>query len=119
MALRARVGDREEARPPGTARRVDLDFFAQPRSEERTTERRIGGRTADTRDLERQAIALVVLDLDGRPDADPPARGCIVLDENGPIQPITDRPDPMLQESLFVPRGVVLEILRQVTEPSG
>src|ERR687895_2973156 len=105
MALRARVGDQKDAPPPGTARRVDLDVFAQPRSEERTTEGRIGGRTADARDLERQAIALVVLDLDGRPDADLPTRGCIVLDENRPIQPITDRPDPMLQEALFVLRS--------------
>src|SRR5918999_5823771 len=105
LGLRARVGDRQDARPPGTARRVDLDFFALPRSEERTTEGRIGGRTADARDLERQAIALIVLDLDGRPDADLPTRGCVVLDENRPIQPITDRPDPMLQKSLFVLRS--------------
>src|SRR5206468_2877304 len=108
------AADRRYARQPGAARRVDLDLLARLCSEERATEGRVGRDAADARDLEHHPLALLVFDLDRRADADLPTPERLVLDEHRSVQPVANRPDPVLQQALFVLRGVVLEVLGEV-----
>ena len=59
-------------------------------------------------------VAVLVRDLDDRPDAHVLVR--VVLDRDRVIQPLAQRADPRLEQTLLVLRRVVLEVLRQVAE---
>src|SRR5262245_45338890 len=88
---RCRAAVRDPPCPPRAARRVARDLVVELRPEQGSTERRLWRDTADARDLDGHPLALVVLDLDGRADADLPACGRLLLHEHSPVQPVANR----------------------------
>jgi len=88
---------RDDARPPGAPRRVDLDDVPGARPKQRAAERGVGRDASDAGDLDGNPLAALVLDLDRRPDPDLAARGRRLVDDDRPIQAIANRPDLGLQ----------------------
>src|SRR3954463_13015363 len=114
--MRRCSSDREDARAPGTAGRLDRDLVAGLVAHERATDRRVGRDTADARDLDLHALSLLVLDLDARADAHGVSRDGGLVDDDSPVQPVTEHRDAALEQALLVLRRVVLEVLREVAE---
>ena len=110
---------RNDARPPGASRRVDLDEVPGACPKEGAAERGVGRDASDAGDLDGHPVAVLVLDVDRRPDPNLAARGRGLVDDDRPVQAIANRPDPGLQQTLVVLRRVVLEVLGQVAEASG
>src|SRR5690348_13877558 len=64
------AADRDDLRAPRAAGRGDVDLVALLRAEQRSAERRLGRDAPHAGDLDLHALALLVLDLDGRADRD-------------------------------------------------
>ena len=75
------------------------------------------GDPADRRDRHLQHVALLVRDLDDRAGADMVVG--VVIDDARGVDPVTQLCDPRLQQALVVLRRVVLEVLREVAEPTS
>src|SRR5581483_534286 len=109
--------DDADRRVPRPAWRRDLDRLAGSPTEQRRAERRgrrDGAGTADGADLHRHPLAVLVLDLDDRADAD--LLAARLGDDLRTVEPRTQRADPSLEQALLVLRRVVLEVLREVAE---
>ena len=59
-------------------------------------------------------MALLVLELDRRTDPDLVGHKLRFFDEHGVVKAVPQRPDARFQQALFVLRGVVFEVLRQI-----
>src|SRR4051794_18597974 len=112
-----RGSDRDDTRPPGPSRRIYLNHVAGACPEEGAAERGVGRDASDAGNLDGHPLAVLVLDLDRRPDPDHAARRRSLVDDDRAVQAIADRPDPGLQQTLVVLRRVVLEVLGEVAEP--
>ena len=99
---------------PRAARRRHLDDVADARADQRGAERRVGRDAADARDLDLEALARVVLDLDVA--ADPHDAVVGALDDDRAVEPRAQDRDPALEQPLLVLRVVIGEVLRQVAE---
>ena len=75
------------------------------------------GDASDGRDLDLHLLTIAVLDLDDRADADVVVG--LVLDRDRVMQPVLEDVDAALQETLFVLRRVILEVLGDVAELTG
>src|SRR4029453_1523911 len=71
---------------PRAARRVDLDLVALFRAHQRAADGRVGRDAADARDLDREAPAALVLELDPRADGDAAVGGGFVVDDDRPCE---------------------------------
>jgi len=115
----SRVRYRDDARPPGAPRCVDLDDVPRACPKEGAAERGVGRDAANAGDLDGNPLADLVLDVDRRSDPDLATRGQSLVDDDRPVQAVANRPDPRLQQTLVVLRRVILEVLGQVAEPPG
>jgi hypothetical protein len=59
-------------------------------------------------------VALLVFELDRRTDPDLAGRKLRLFDQDRVVKAVAQRSDTHFQEALFVLRGVVFEVLRQV-----
>src|SRR5512132_178008 len=110
------AADGDHAGAPGAARRLDLDLVTGLGAEQRPAHGRVGRDTADARDLDLQAPALLVLELDLRADSDRALGRRVLVDEHGAREAVAQHPDPPLEQSLLVLGGVILEVLGEVAE---
>ena len=109
--------DGEDPRGPGAARRLNLDGVALAAPEHRTAERRVRRHrsgSADARDLDLHAGAVVVFDLHARSDADLARVQHRLVDQHRVLEPRAQGSDARLEQALLVLRRVILEVLRQV-----
>src|SRR6476660_4670304 len=113
--------DGHDPRPPAAARRVHLDLIAGRLAEQRLADGGVGRDAAHSRDLDLETLPVVALELDPRADGDNTARGSLrLVDDRRVLEPVTQHPDPGLEQALLVLRGVVLEVLREVAvRPRG
>src|SRR6188768_57438 len=111
--------DCDDPRTPGAPRGGDLDDVPGACPKEGPAERGVGRDASDTGDLDGDQLAVLVLDVDRRPDPDLAARGRRLVDDDRAVQAIANRPDPGFEQTLVVLRGVVLEVLGQVAERPG
>src|SRR5690242_2600866 len=106
--------NRDDRGAPRAAWSRNVDALADLHTHQRAAERRVRRDAADARDLDLHLLALLVLDLDDRADADSVRRG--VLDGDGVLELVAEPRDPRLEQALLVLGCVVLEVLRQVAE---
>src|SRR5438034_9824071 len=108
--------DRKNPGAPGSTRRLDRHLVADLAAHQGLADRRVRRHPADTRDLDLHLLALVVFDLHGRPDADRVGLALVLVDDDRSLETVAQHRDPPLEQTLFVLRGVVLEVLRQIAE---
>src|SRR5436305_12190661 len=96
--------DGQDPRTPGAAGRIDLDLVARLPSKQRAPERRIRRNAANTRDLDLQALAPVILELYPGGDSDRvPCRVALVHHQR-PAEAVAQQRDASLEQALFVLR---------------
>src|SRR5206468_1632173 len=119
-ASAALATQRENPSAPRAARSVDVDLIADLAAEQRTADRGIGRHASDARDLHLHALAVLVLDLDARADADRlVGGGNVLVHDHRAVEPIAQHPDAALKQTLLVLRRVILEVLREIAEAAG
>src|SRR5690242_16357700 len=107
--------DGHDPRPPAAARRFHLDLVAGRLAQQRLTDGRVGRDAADSRDLDLEARAVVLLELDRGADRDDAARrGFLLVDDRRVLKPMAQHADPGLEQSLLVFRRVIFEVLGEV-----
>src|SRR5438067_1626796 len=84
---RASAADGDDPRPPGAARRLDLDLVTDALAQHGAADGRLGRDAADARDVEAHQLAVVPLQLDVGADGDDAARrGRLLVDHLGVVQ---------------------------------
>src|SRR5204863_7511861 len=110
---RRQLANRDDARAPRAARRLDDDLVADLAPEQRAPHGRVGRHAADAGDLDLHELALLVLDLDVRPDADRAAHDRRLVDDHRTVEAVAQPRAAALEEPPHVLGGVVFGVLGQ------
>ena len=106
--------DGEDPGPPGALRRLDLHLVADSPPEHRPAEGESGD-TPPTLEISicmRSPCSSSISTCAPTPTTSSRGLG----DDDGPVEPVAQHPDPPLEQALLVLRGVVLEVLREIAE---
>jgi hypothetical protein len=109
--------DRHDLGSPCAAWCIDFDGLAHGSADQRAAERRVGRNTPrshDTRNFDLHARAVLVVDLDDRPDPDLAGIELRRVDEHSVVEARAQLPNARLEQTLLVLRGVVFEVLGQI-----